>query len=151
MIREFTLVNARGGVEYIRLEAKDTKINSEAKDTKINSEAKAKDRLFEDRPSRGQAPTTQRASVLKKKVLRAENPKFPVNFQTKKKKVMAITVFNKSKNSAVRGQDSFEGLEASTPRTSKCVLDVKDVLKDSTSGKCAWSIKWPKSYQPIRQ
>ena len=79
MIREFTLVNARGGVEYIRLEAK-------AKDTKINSEAKAKDRLFEDRPSRGQAPTTQRASVLKKKVLRAENPKFPVNFQTKKKK-----------------------------------------------------------------
>ena len=141
MIREFTLVNAWGGVEYIRLEAKDTKINS-----------KAKDRLFEDRPSRGQAPTTQRASVVKKKkVLHAENPKFPVSFQTKKKKVMAITVFNKSKNSAVRGQDSFEGLETSRPRTSKCVLEVKGVLKDSTSGKCAWSIKWPKSYQPIRQ
>ena len=35
--------------------------------------------------------------------------------------------------SSSRGQGSFRGLEASRPRTSKCVLEAKDVLKDSTS------------------
>ena len=33
-----------------------------------------------------------------------------------------------------RGQGNFRGLEASRPRTSKCVLEAKDVLEDSTSG-----------------
>ena len=33
-----------------------------------------------------------------------------------------------------RGQRNFRGLEASRPRTSKCVLETKDILKDSTSG-----------------
>ena len=48
--------------------------------------------------------------------------------------------FNGSKIvlSSSRGQDNFRGLEASRPRTSKCVLEnvieAKDVLKDSTSG-----------------
>ena len=31
-----------------------------------------------------------------------------------------------------RGQGNFPGLEASRPRTSKCVLEAKDVLEDST-------------------
>ena len=48
--------------------------------------------------------------------------------------------FNGSKTvlSSSRGQGNFRGLEASRPRTSKCVLEdvieAKDVLKDSTSG-----------------
>ena len=45
--------------------------------------------------------------------------------------------FNNSKNSAVLEprQANFRGLEASRPRprTSKCVLEAKDVLEDSTS------------------
>ena len=36
--------------------------------------------------------------------------------------------------SSSRGQANFRGLEASRPRTSKCVLEAKDVLEDSTSG-----------------
>ena len=31
------------------------------------------------------------------------------------------------------GQGNFRGLEASRPRTSKCVLEAKDVLEDSSS------------------
>ena len=46
--------------------------------------------------------------------------------------------FNGSKIvlSSSRGQGNFRGLEASRPRprTSKCVLEAKDVLEDSTSG-----------------
>ena len=41
-------IDTRGGVENLRLEVK------------------AKDRLSKDRPTRGQAPRTQRASVLQK-------------------------------------------------------------------------------------
>ena len=43
--------------------------------------------------------------------------------------------FNGSKIvlSLSRGQADFQGLEASRPRTSKCVLEAKDVLEDSTS------------------
>ena len=60
-------ISTRGGVEDPTFEAK-------AKDSKKKFEAKAKDRLFEDRPSQCQVqecsrprPRTQRASVLKKK------------------------------------------------------------------------------------
>ena len=44
--------------------------------------------------------------------------------------------FNGSKIvlSSSRGQGNFRGLEALRPRASKCVLEAKDVLKDSTSG-----------------
>ena len=44
--------------------------------------------------------------------------------------------FNGSKIvlSSCRGQGNFRELEASRPRTSKCVLEAKDVLEDSTSG-----------------
>ena len=71
----------RGGVEDTRLEAK-------AKDTK---KPEAKDRIFEDRPSRGQGqycsrPRTQRASALQtknkknKKGLRAKTRKSSAKF-----------------------------------------------------------------------
>ena len=55
---ERTRFLTRGGVEDTRLEAKDTK----------KSEAKAKDSLSDDKPSRGQGPTTQ-AQVFSKKSL----------------------------------------------------------------------------------
>ena len=37
--------------------------------------------------------------------------------------------------SSSRGQANFRGFEASRPRTSKCVLEAKDVLEDSTSAR----------------
>ena len=45
--------------------------------------------------------------------------------------------FNGSKIvlSPSRGQGNFRGLEATRPRTSKCVLEAKDVLGDSTFAK----------------
>ena len=52
LCHKFRCKNNRGGVEDTRLEAK-------AKDTK-KSEAKAKDSLFEDKPSRGQGQECSR-------------------------------------------------------------------------------------------
>ena len=45
-----------------------------------------------------------------------------------------ILTIQKIALSSSRGQAHFRGLEASRPRTSKCVLEAKDVLEDSTSG-----------------
>ena len=111
----------RGGVEDTRLEAK-------AKDTK-NFEAKAKDRPSQ---GQGQGPRTQSQVFSKKKGLQ--------NFFSGKKvfknffsgdllqifhKVSGVFQrnFNGSKIvlSSSRGQGNFRGLEASRPRTSKCV------------------------------
>ena len=44
-----------------------------------------------------------------------------------------ILTIQKIELSLSRGQGNFRGLEASRPRTSKCVLEAKDVLEDSTS------------------
>ena len=58
-----------------------------------------------------------------------------------------ISTVQKTVLSSSRGQGNFRGLEAlrprtwpsrPRPRTSKCVLEAKDVLKDSTSGKCCF-------------
>ena len=56
---------------------------------------------------------------------------FQKNFQALHKifKIQKIVL------SSSRGQANFRGLEASRPRTSKCVLEAKDVLEDSTSDK----------------
>ena len=47
-----------------------------------------------------------------------------------------ISTVQKMVLSSIQGQGNFRGLEASRPRTSKCVpkdvLEAKDVLKDST-------------------
>ena len=47
-----------------------------------------------------------------------------------------ISTVQKIVLSSSRGQGNFRGLEASRPRprTSKCVLEAKDVLEDTTSG-----------------
>ena len=44
-----------------------------------------------------------------------------------------ISTVQKIVLSSIREQGNFRGLEASRPRTSKCVLEAKDVLNDSTS------------------
>ena len=136
------MVINRGGVEDTRLEA-----NAKAKDTK-NFEAK-------DRPSRGQGqgPRTQTQLFSKKKGLQnffsrekgLQNCFRPSLLEETKKRSLQIFrkvsgVFQRNFNgskivlSSSRRQGNFRGLEASRPRTSKCVLEAKYVLKDSTSG-----------------
>ena len=88
------------------------------------------------------------ASVLQKKGLQNF---FSGDLYLKKPKERSLQIFRKVSGvfqrnfngskivlSSSRGQGNFRGLEASRPRTSKCVLEnvleAKDVLKDSTSG-----------------
>ena len=155
--------NGRGGVEDTRLEAK---AKAKAKDTK-KTEAKAKDSLSEDRHSRGQGqersrprPRTKDTSAsalqnhknflgdIQKKNKKRSSQKFFRRSSKKKKKknvfqkifqaLHKILAIQKILLSSSRGQANFRGLEASRPRTSKCVLEeileAKDVLEDSTSG-----------------
>ena len=106
---------------------------------KSEAEAKAKDSLSENRHSRGQGqecskprPRTKdtSASALQKK---RSSQKFfrqsPQNnvFQKIFQALHKILTIQKILLSSSRGQANFRGLEASRPRTSKCVL------KDSTS------------------
>ena len=151
MILYYLLVRyviVRGGVEDTRLEAE------------------AKDSLSEDRHSRGQGQECSRprtgmledtsASALQKKK-KGLHKNFSGDLQKKRSsqkffkrspqknvfqkifqvlhKILAI---QKILLSSSREQANFQGLEASRPRprTSKCVLEAKDVLEDSTSGHC---------------
>ena len=127
--------------------------------TQKKSEAKAtdKDSLSEDRHSRGQGQECSRprprtkdtsANALQKKKVFTKifqaisiTKSFPENFQALHK----ILTIQKIVLSSSRGQANFRGLEASRPRprtwpsrprprTSKRVLEAKDVLEDSTSG-----------------
>ena len=110
-----------------------------------NFEAKAK-----DRPSRGQGLRTQTQELLKKglqKFFSGDLQKkslqkfFSGNLYLRKPKKRSLQIFRKVSGvfqrnfngskivlSSSRGQGNFRGLEASRPRTSKCVLE------DSTSG-----------------
>ena len=124
-----SVVRSRGGVEDTRLEAK-------AKDSK-NFEAKAK-----DRPSRGQGPRTQTQVFSKKKKVFKIFFSGDLYLRKPKKGLCRFSArflafsndqrnFNGSKIvlSSSRGQGKFRGLEASRPRTSKCVP-----IEDSTFG-----------------
>ena len=118
----------------------------------------SKDRLLEDRPSRGQGKKCLRPRTRTKDTRRKCSPKnaFKFFFQALSKKRVFNKFFrrppkkkssqvfrevsgvfqrnfNDSKNSAVLGrrQGSFRGLEASRPRTSKRVLKAKNVLENS--------------------
>ena len=87
-----------------------------------------------DRNARGQGPRTQ-AQVLSKK---KKKKVFTKIFQAIQKNFQAlhkILTIQKIVLSSSRGQANFRGLEASRPRprTSKCVLEAKDVLEDSIS------------------
>ena len=124
-----------------------------------------------DRNARGQGqgPRTQAQMLYKKKkvftkIYQAISKKFFFQAISKKKKKRSsqkffkrsprkhvfqkifqalhkILTIQKIVLSSSRGQANFRGLEASRPRTSKCVLEdvleAKDVLEDSTSAKCA--------------
>ena len=129
--------------------------------TQKKSEAKAKDSLSEDRHSRGQGqecsrprPRTQ-AQVLSKKKKKGLHKNFSGDLQKKKRSSQKFFKRSPQKNvfqkifqalhkiltiqkillSSSRGLANFRGLQASRPRprTSKCVLEAKDVLEDSTS------------------
>ena len=143
-IKEIIII--RGGVEDTRLEAK-----AKAKDTKkIRGQGQGQ-------PFRGQTLSRLRtgmleakakdqghkAQVLSKKKKKRSSQKFfkrsPLQnvFQKIFQPLHKILTFQKLVLSSSRGQANFRGLEASRPRTSKCVLEdvleAKDVLLDSTS------------------
>ena len=115
--------------------------------TQKKSEAKAKDSLSEDRHSRGQGqecsrprPRTQALVLSKQKKKRSSQKFFKQSlqenvFQKIFQVLYKILTVQKILLSSSRGQANFRGLEASRPRprTSKCVLEAKNVLEDSTS------------------
>ena len=115
-------------MEDTRLEAKDTK------------KSKAKDSLSEDRHSRGQGH--KRKCSPKKRSSQKFFKRSPQKNVFKKifQALHKILTIQKIVLSSSRGQANLQGLEASRPRTSKCVLEAKDVLKDSTSVKQLLSI-----------
>ena len=136
----------RGGVE-------DTKLEAKAKETK-NFWGQGQT-LSRPRPRTKDTD----ASVLQKKIFKnffqaISKTKglqifFSGNLYLRKPKTRSLQIFRKVSGvfqgnfngskivlSSSRGQGNFRGLEASRPRprTSKCVLEAKDVLEDSTSG-----------------
>ena len=146
----FKSLNARGGVEDTRLEAK-------AKDTtKIRGQGQGQ-------PFRGQTLSRPRTGMLEakdqghkrkcsqKKKKRSSQKFFKRSsqknvFQKNFQALHKILTIQKILLSSSRGQANFWGLEASRPRprtwpsrprprTSKCVFEAKDVLEDSTSAK----------------
>ena len=143
LVSYYDLIKAfdtRGGVE-------DTTLKSQGQGHKKKSEAKAKDSLSEDRHSRGQGQECSRprtedtsASALQKKKKRSSQKIFRRSpqknvFQKIFQALHRILTIQKIVLSSSRGQANFRGLEASRPRprTSKSVLEAKDVLEDSTS------------------
>ena len=111
---------------------------------RTQKKSEAKDSLSEDRHSRGQGqrPSTQ-AQVLSKKKRSSQkffkrSPQKNV-FQKIFQALHKILTIQKILLSSSREQANFRGLEASRPRprTSKCVLEARDVLEDSTSGNYA--------------
>ena len=76
-------------------------------------------------------------NLQKKRSLQKFFKRFPQNnvFQRIFQALHKILTIQKILLSSSRGQANFRGLEASSPRprTSKCVLEAKDVLEDSIS------------------
>ena len=136
-----TMFKGRGGVEDTRLEAK-------AKDTK-NIRGQGQGQPFRgqtlSRPRTGMLEAKakdqgHKAQVLSKKKKRSSQKYFkrsPLKnvFQKIFQPLHKILTFQKIVLSSSRGQANFRGLEVSRPkpRTSKSVLEAKDVLEDSTS------------------
>ena len=146
-------MHSRGGVEDTRLEAKYTKKNPRPNTQK---KSEAKNSPSEGRPCRGQGQECSRpiprtkntsASVLQKqkglqKIYSGDLQK--IGHQKMFQAICKILI-QKLVLPLGRGQCNFRGLEDSRPRprtlplrprprTSKCVLETKDVLEDSTSG-----------------
>ena len=130
-------IETRGGVEDIRLEVK----AHDRKRTRDQGQEKKKIRgQSQGQPYQGQEcsrPRTQAQVLSKKKVFRKNfqeifrKNRFPKIFLALHK----VLTTQKIVLSSSRGQANFRGLKASRPRsrTSKCVLEAKGVLEDSTS------------------
>ena len=71
--------------------------------------------------------------LQKKKKKFCKRPPLKNVFQKIFQALHKFLTFQKIVLSSSRGQANFRGLEASRPRTSKSVLEAKDVLEDSTS------------------
>ena len=113
-------------------------------------EAKAKDQghkaqvLSKKKKKRSSQKFFRRSPKKKKKKKKRSSQKFFKRsprknaFQKIFQPLHKILTFQKIVLSSSRGQANFRGLEASRPRprprTSKSVLEAKDVLEDSTSG-----------------
>ena len=112
--------------------------------------SEAKDSLSEDRHSRGQGQECSRprprtkdtsASAIQKKKRSSQKlfKRFPQKNVLQKifQALHKILTIQKIVLFSSRGQVNFRGFEASRPRprTSKCVLEAKGVLEDSTSGR----------------
>ena len=149
------IASSRSGVEYTRLEAK-----AKDKDTKkIRSQGRGQTL---SRPRTGMLEAKDQGHKRKcspKEMKKVFTKIFQAISKTKKKRSLQkffkrslrknvfqkifqalhkILTIQKIVQSSSRGQANFRGLEASRPRTSKCVLEdvleAKDVLEDSTSG-----------------
>ena len=130
------IVFTRGGVEDTRLEAKDTKkIRGQGQGHKRSALHKKKKGLHKNFFSDLQKKKKRRSSQKFFKRSPQKNV-FQKNFQALHKilTIQKIVLFSS------RGQANFRGLEASRPRTSKCVLEAKDVLEDSTSGRPIYNL-----------
>ena len=151
--RQMRIVMARGGVEDTRLEAKakDTKnfrgqgqnLSSPRPRTKDTGASvflkKRSSKIFFRRsPKKGLQKNFSGEKGLQKffsgdlhlRKTKKGLRKFSARFLAFSHKISTV---QKIVLSSSRGQGNFRGLEASRPRTSKCVLEAKDVLKDSTS------------------
>ena len=123
MVVNSTSISGRGGVEGTRLEAKDIK--------KIRCQGQGQ-------PFRGQTFSRPRTGMLEAKAKdqghkRKCSPKKKGHHKNFSSDLHKILTIKKIVLSSSRGQANFRGLEASRPRTSKCVLEAKHVLEDSTS------------------
>ena len=142
---------ARGGVEDTRLEAKDTKkfrgqiqgqtLSRPRTQTQAFSKKKVFKIFFQ---------AISKKKVFKKFFLGEKGLQnfFSGDLYSRKPKKRCLQIFRKASGffqrnfngskivlSSSQGQGNFRGLEASRPRprSSKCVLEAKDVLGDSTS------------------
>ena len=138
----------RGGVEDTTLEAKDTKkIRGQGQGQPFRGqtlsrprtgmiETKAKDQGHKRKCSPKKNLHINFSGDLKKKgftkIFQAISTKkrFPKNFSSAPQN----STIQKIVLSSSRGQANFRGLKVSRPRprTSKCVLEAKDILEDST-------------------
>ena len=154
MRKFWSVINTRGGVEDIRLEANNTKKNPRPRTGMLE----AKDQGHKRKCSPGDF---QKKKGLQNNFSGVHQKKtvFQKIFQALHK----LLTTQKIVLSSSRGQGNFRGLEASRPRprTSKCVLEdvleTKDIHEDSTSDKytdfakikckCSWcSWSWQSKY-----
>ena len=144
-------MKTRGGVEDTRLKAKDTK----------NFEAEAKNRPSRGQEPRTQTQVFSKKKVFKIFFQAISKKVFKIFFQAKKvfkkflsgdlylrkPKKRSLQIFRKVSGvfqrnfngskivlSSSQGQGNFRGLEASRPRTSKCVLE--DSISDENNCFC---------------